>query len=286
MVFTVFTKDNIDKNSKSNEATKHFPGTSICVFQTMKSVDDGIARRSSQNDLVSTVSDFSLPQSYVKVPSLLKKDKEYSCALPSQNIPEDIWCELILKDHQNEEVIWMKIFLSAETTAKDAWRSYHGGKKRVPTPTPSNSSIFPLLKDVVHTLDMQHHVIKLCIEYTNTLSPQQVTAVDCLDQPIYALSKIIQWKYPEFAFPKYFALFAALHIEKELLIANGHLVAGTGLDEILGDTSIDTAGLETATVDLNHIHKARYSVHLSVVPIYTFLKKAHKASDSVLPLFL
>ena len=63
-------------------------------------------------------------------------------------------------------------------------------KKRVPAPTPSNSSIFPLLKDVAHTLDMQHHLIKFCIEYTNTLNPQQVTAVDCLDQPIYALAKL------------------------------------------------------------------------------------------------
>ena len=99
-------------------------------------------------------------------------------------------------------------------------------KKCVLTPTPSNSSIFPLLKDVVHTPDMQHHLIKLSIEYTNPLNPQQVTAVDCSDQPLYALSRKIQWKYPEFAFPKYFALFGALHIEKELLIANGHLVAG------------------------------------------------------------
>ena len=120
IVFTVFTKDNIDKNSKSNEATKHFHGTSICAFQTVKSVDDGIARCSSENDLVSTVSDFSLPQSYTHVPPLLKNCKEYSCALPTINIPEDIWCELILKDHQNEEVIWMESFLSAKTTAKYA----------------------------------------------------------------------------------------------------------------------------------------------------------------------
>ena len=69
---------------------------------------------------------------------------------------------------------------------------------------------------------MQHYLIRLCIEYTNNLNPQQVTAVDCSDQTIYALSKIIQLKYPEFAFPKYFALFGGLHIEKELLIANGH----------------------------------------------------------------
>ena len=71
MVFTVFTKANIDKNSKSNEATKHFPDTSICSFQTMTSVDDRIARRSSQSNLVGTVSDSSLPQSYTNVPPLL-----------------------------------------------------------------------------------------------------------------------------------------------------------------------------------------------------------------------
>ena len=133
---------------------------------------------------------------------------------------------------------------------------------------------------------MQHHLIKLCIEYTKTLNPQQVTAVDCSDQPIYAFSKIIQWKYSKFAYSKYFALFGVLHIEKELLIRNGYLVTGlTGLDEILGGTSIDTAGLQTTTVDVNHIHKARYSIQLSVVSIYTCLKKAHKASNSILPLF-
>ena len=69
------------------------------------------------------------------------------------------------------------------------------------------------------------------------------------------------------------------------MIANGHLVAGTGLDEILGDTSIDTAALQTANADVNHIHKSRYSVQLSVVSIYTCLKEAQKASNSVLPLF-
>ena len=112
-----------------------------------------------------------------------------------------------------------------------------------------------------------------------------MTAVDCSDQPICVLSKIIQWKYSEFEFLKYFPLFGALHIEIELLIVNEHLVAGIGLEEILGDTSIYAAGLQTATVDVNHIHKARYSVQLSVVPIYRCLKEVHEASNSVLPLY-
>ena len=125
MALTGFTKDSIDKNIKSNEATKHFHGTVICAFQTMKSVDAGIPRRSSRNDLVATVSKFSLPQSYINVPPLLKKCKEYFCALPTINIPENIWCKLILKVHQNKEIIWMENLLSAETTAKHAWSLYH-----------------------------------------------------------------------------------------------------------------------------------------------------------------
>ena len=78
----------------------------MCAFQTLKSVDDGMARRYSQNDLAGTVSDCSLTQSYTNVPPLLKKYKEYSCGLPTINILEDIWCHL---DGEN--------FLSAETTA-------------------------------------------------------------------------------------------------------------------------------------------------------------------------
>ena len=72
---------------------------------------------------------------------------------------------------------------------------------------------------------------------------------------------------------------------KELLIANGHLVAGAGLHEILGDRCIDTAGLQTTTVGLNHIHEVRYSFPLSVGSIYTCLKKTHKAINSILLLF-
>ena len=88
---------------------------------------------------------------------------------------------------------------------------------------------------------------------------------------------MIQLKYMEFKAPKYFPLFKPA-------IVNGHLVAGTGLDEILGDTSIDTASLQTAAVDENNIHNARCFVQLSV-SVYTCLKEAHEASYSELALF-
>ena len=83
-------------------------------------------------------------------------------------------------------------------------------------------------------------------------------------------------------------MLGALHIETELLIATGHLVVGTGLDEILVDTSINTAGLQIVTVDVNHIHKVgtQFNCLLNIKSVYTCFKEAHKASNSVLLLFL
>ena len=60
---------------------------------------------------------------------------------------------------------------------------------------------------------------------------------------------------------------------------------GIRLNDILGDSSIDTIGLQTASVDVNHIHKARYSVQLSIVAMYACLKEAHAQSQTELSLF-
>ena len=57
------------------------------------------------------------------------------------------------------------------------------------------------------------------------------------------------------------------------------------LGNILGDIPIYTVVLQTATVDVNHIRQARYSVQLSVAPIYISLKKAQKGSNFVLLLY-
>ena len=209
-----------------------------------------------------------------------------TCPITTADIPDDVIDITILNENQAKEINWMENVLNSNSNDRKSWSSYHSNKEQNNVPLPCNSCIFPLLKDVVHTLNMQHHLISLCVEYTRTLNPEQVTAVDCSDQPIYALSKIIQWTIPhKFSFPNYFPIFGCLHIEKALLISNEHLVRGIGLNDILGDSSIDTIGLQTTSVDVNHIHKARYSVQLSIVAMYACLKEAHAQSQTELSLF-
>ena len=70
----------------------------------MKSVGERLTRRDNHNDLAGTADDFSIHLYITYVPPLLKKYKECPCALPTINIPKNIWCGLILKDYQNHKV--------------------------------------------------------------------------------------------------------------------------------------------------------------------------------------
>ena len=93
-LFTVFTKDNIDKNSSSDTASKHFHGTSICAFQAKETPMDGIDRNANMNirfnNPTSTIS-FDLPSSYTDIKDVCSKTpKVYTCPTPSVNPREDL----------------------------------------------------------------------------------------------------------------------------------------------------------------------------------------------------
>ena len=113
-VFTVFTKDNIDKNSSSNQATKHFHGTSVCAFQSMKTITDGLIQINANSDSSPSVGDHTLPQSYTNVPQLINKCAQYSCPLPTVNVPDGICDDSILNDNRIEETKWMESILTSD----------------------------------------------------------------------------------------------------------------------------------------------------------------------------
>ena len=71
----------------------------------------------------------------------------------------------------------------------------------------------------------------LNINSTRTLNPTQ-TPIDVSDQPVYALTKELQYHYP-YLFQKYCPIMGGLHIEQSLLRIHGQLIEGSGLTEIL-----------------------------------------------------
>ena len=132
----------------------------------------------------------------------------------------------------------------------------------------------------VHTLQNQHQCMQYIKKSNNFFNPGQ-TPVDVCNQPVYALTKEIQWREKDtFGSSSYFSLFGGLHIKKSLLTVHGELVKGSGLLSAC-DLSITGIG---ALVNVNYITKARYCLQVSIATKFTKLKEAYGASGSNLPI--
>ena len=84
---------------------------------------------------------------------------------------------------------------------------------------------------MVATLSTQCHCMLENIKCTKIINPGQ-TPVDCSDQPVFPLTKELQFRFPKM-FQNYFPLFGGLHMEQSLLVLHGQLIKGSGLMEIL-----------------------------------------------------
>ena len=97
--------------------------------------------------------------------------------------------------------------------------------------------------------------------------------MDVSDQPVYALSKEMQFRYPDI-FGDYVPLMGALHIEQSLLVIHGQLISGYCLIKILSLHKFTTIRLSTG-VDVNNIKRARYCVQITLCTEFIIRKSSY-----------
>ena len=133
----------------------------------------------------------------------------------------------------------------------------------------------------VHTLESQNHCTDIIKCTISNLNPGQTT-VDVCDQPVFALTKEIQFRKPDlFGSDKYLSPLGGLHIEHCLLCIHGELIKGSRLYEILATNNLSII-CTGAVVNANHIKQARYCLQVAVCSIYMKLREAHKNAESSL----
>ena len=113
--------------------------------------------------------------------------------------------------------------------------------------------------------------MKLNINSTKALNSTQ-TPIDVSDQPVYAITKELQYRYPHL-FEKYCPIMGGLHNEQSLLATHGQLIEGSGLTEILTLYNFLTIGL-SAIIDASHIKRARYVIQVTVCSLFIKLQEA------------
>ena len=109
--------------------------------------------------------------------------------------------------------------------------------------------------------------------------------MDVCDQPVYALTKEIQWRYPnKFGNSPYFCLFGGLHFKQCILTIHGELIKGSGLENVLSNIAMSIIGAGSV-VNANHIKQSHYCLQTSLCALFIKLKAAKEKSGSTLSVF-
>ena len=189
--FTVCAVDNIDHNLSSTTATISFHGTSISYHQhiTESSKDRPKFILSDQNY------DIKLPESYSVVPCL---DEIVTKAEPpkltvfhphfdgSEEIKkEDDW----LKDSQR------MLAIPFIENLKMSWAAHHADNFKGEV-TPCLTGLVPIFDEKAASASMMRHAMSTVKSTIEKLNPGQIPVI-CGDQPLFALMKRVQWKFPE-----------------------------------------------------------------------------------------
>lgn len=94
-------------------------------------------------------------------------------------------------------------------------------------------------------------------EATSFLNPGQVPVIT-LDQPLFALAKAIQWKWPvEYGEDKFVVMFGGLHLEMAMWSTVGDLLDGSGWTTILTEAEVASSGIAQSLLKASHLTRTR-----------------------------
>ena len=187
-VFTTSAIDNIDHNPSSTTAKGSFHGTVISLLQHPSFTGDGVYRsiaivggsREASSKMVGR-----LPHYYTDVPPVTTNTKSISVPATSVvSLARDNF-----KKQTEDQYMWLEharrvIEDNTGTDENISWSACHASRQPQLARTISPTALLPLFLDSAHTIAMIH------------VNPGQ-TPVVTLDQPLFALAKQIQWKWPE-----------------------------------------------------------------------------------------
>jgi len=97
------------------------------------------------------------------------------------------------------------------------------------------------------------------------------------DQPLFALAKQIQWKWPEkYGNEKFVAMLGGLYIEMAALKTIGDWLDNSGWVQVLVQAEIATAGMADSLLKATHIMRTRRAQQITAAALYIL---QHCAND-------
>ena len=278
-VFTTAAVDNLDHNPSATTAKDSFHGTGISLLQHPTSADEGVHSGTvimGGNTGSKTVS--CLPHFYTDVPPIISSVKE--SAVPATSVI--LLKRKDYKKHSEGEYRWLEntrhiLEGNAELRSNEniSWAAYHAenqeSRNRIITPT----ALLSLFQESAHTVAMIRHSMDVAKSAVKHLNAGQ-TPVLTFDQPLFALAKHIQWKWPEkYGEDKFVVMFGGLHIEMAALKTIGDWLEGSGWAQALVQAEIATVGMADSLHKASHVMRTRKAHQITAAALYILQHRAY-----------
>ena len=228
-VFTTGDFDNLDHKKTSNLSNDEFHGVAISLTNHLSQENMGVTREPVTIDPTDT-STPKLPDYYVIVPPMDLTGGELF-------VPRDVDTRTVRPAHdripgsQGRDEAWLDHvsgLISKEELQKGdvvTWSGFNSSLEDASAiKPPAEIGILPIFPDKSMDPPLVKHVMLLVQKCIQFLNPGQTPVIGA-DQPLYALAKQIQWKFPAvLGEDKYVVLMGALHIEDkgQLMLGKCH----------------------------------------------------------------
>ena len=181
----------------------------------------------------------SIPDSYAIVPPTELKTtatsvpqremRDVTGMIEACKLEEKGWAEHALQKLNEEDL-----------TSEDSivWAAYHSSKQQIEKSPPALSALLPVFYEKAATPAMIKHGMDVLKQAITFLNPAQIPVI-VLDQPLFALAKMVQRKWPEsHGEEKYVMMFGGLHLEMALWNTLGDLLDAAGCTTALVEAEV------------------------------------------------
>ena len=144
------------------------------------------------------------------------------------------------------------------------------------------SYLLPLLKESSSEPSVVMHGLKTILHTTKSLNPGQ-TPVACIDQPLFAIAKQIQWIFhSSFCEDKLFIFFAGLHLEKQAIVLVFDLMAESGwMNHFIVKAGLGTSGAADSLIRISSIENLREFLQILLVELHMLKEKAFQIRNDL-----
>ena len=282
-LFTVGVLDNLDHNPSSTTSVDSFHGTGISLFQFPTSDDPGESRppvtippsghKHSLPDYYACVPAVAVTISAIAVPSSVDTTTESSQACLDEAIVEEAgWFHHALPLVE-EEVL---------TSGKDAiaWAAYHASHQPPMVDPPALRALLPLFYEKSATPAMVKHGMDVQKQTIQYLNPGQIP-VTTFDQPLFALAKIVQWKWPDaYGEQKFVVMLGGLHTEMALWNTLGDVLESSGWTAALAEAEVTSSDTAASFLKVTHLTRTRHAHQITLLALKKLQHEAFLQSAS------